>query len=390
MKNNLILFILTISTLSCQPSREKGESAGSLKNAEAREDSVKMATAMLERNKISHTISPKYETEPVIAGVEEDAADDPAIWYNQNNPGESIVFGTDKKGGIYAYDLHGYELDYYPVGKINNIDIRQNIPLAGSRIDVIGGSNRTDNSLVLYQIDSAGKLEGLLSESLYLDTLEINEVYGFCLYKNQEDSLFAIINGKNGRIHSYILKRSADSVWLEQRNHWETGTQPEGMVADDHYGLLYVGEEERGIWSIDLKHKNSQENIRLIHDSGKENNPYIEYDIEGLAIYDAGDGDGFLLASVQGSFSYAMFNRKGENQYIGSFVIGGDQLVDDAEETDGLEVFSSPMGRDFPAGILVVQDGFNYDNGDLKSQNFKYVDLMEVIKLWKELKDLNL
>ena len=49
-----------------------------------------------------------YETPPVV--TTEDAADDPAIVINFDNPADSLIFGTDKKSGVYLYDLKGNEL----------------------------------------------------------------------------------------------------------------------------------------------------------------------------------------------------------------------------------------------------------------------------------------
>jgi 3-phytase len=360
------------------------------RNKEAREDSAKLALAMQEMEKITNSIFPSFETHPVGERAEEDAADDPAIWFNTADPEKSIVFGTNKRGGIYAYDLQGNELDYYPLGEINNIDIRHDIHVNGSMTDVIGGSNRTDNSLLLYRIDSLGKLRGLLNESLLIDRDDINEVYGFCLYKNNADSLYAIINGKNGKINSYVLKGAPEKSYLEKRHSWKTGTQPEGMVADDQLGILYVGEEQKGIWRIDLTSMAMIGEIELIEDSRKEKNPFIEYDIEGLSIYYGEDADGFLLASIQGSFSYAIFERTHDNNYLGSFTIEGFNALDGAEETDGLDIFSRPIGKDFPHGLLVVQDGFNYDSGKLTSQNFKYIDLQQVLRIWQNFRGKNI
>jgi 3-phytase len=372
---------------SCESPENKSAQDEQERNKEAREDSVKLALATYQRSKITNVIQAIGETEPVGTGKEEDAADDPAIWYNQSTPENNVVFGTNKKGGIYAYDLSGEELDYYPLGEINNIDVRHDIPIADSLIDVLGGSNRSDNSLLLYQIDDSGKLKSLFTENLVIDTTDLDEVYGFCLYKGIEDSLYAIINGQNGRINSYVLVGSPEGINLEKRHVWETGSQPEGMVADDEHGILYVGEEEKGIWRIHLRGNERSDEIKLLKDSHKKNNPAIEYDIEGLAIHCGEGGEGFLLASIQGSFSYALFDRNGNNRYLGSFVIDGQDELDNVEETDGLDIFSKPLGPDFPGGLLVVQDGFNYDIGTLKSQNFKYVDLEHVIELWNQLKE---
>ena len=45
-----------------------------------------------------------FETESVSSIG--DAADDPAIWFNQADPTKSLIFGTDKRKGIHVYDLY--------------------------------------------------------------------------------------------------------------------------------------------------------------------------------------------------------------------------------------------------------------------------------------------
>ena len=54
-------------------------------------------------DKIIHIVPAIDETPQVIS--KGDAADDPAIWLNKLNPDRSLVFGTDKRSGIYTYNL---------------------------------------------------------------------------------------------------------------------------------------------------------------------------------------------------------------------------------------------------------------------------------------------
>ena len=63
-----------------------------------------------------------FETESVSSIG--DAADDPAIWFNQADPTKSLIFGTDKRKGIHVYDLYGKELSFSELGATNNIDLR--------------------------------------------------------------------------------------------------------------------------------------------------------------------------------------------------------------------------------------------------------------------------
>ncbi len=43
-------------------------------------------------------------------------ADDPAIWINDLDKSNSLIFGTDKYNGIYSYDLNGKIINYSNAG----------------------------------------------------------------------------------------------------------------------------------------------------------------------------------------------------------------------------------------------------------------------------------
>ena len=143
------------------------------------------------------------------------------------------------------------------------------------------------------------------------------------------------------------------------------------MVADEDFGVLYVGEEDRGIWKM-LAEPDGGDRRTLLAMSG-EDNPNIAYDVEGLTLYKINGSGGYLLASSQGNFSYAIFERGGDNRYLGSFKITDAETVDGVEETDGIDAVSTPLGKNFPKGLFAAQDGFNYNGGQLQRQNFKLV-----------------
>ncbi|NJN25817.1 MAG: phytase [Cyclobacteriaceae bacterium] len=374
----LIPVILFVIQFSCQQKTNGDNSLRTERNMEAREDSTKLATAYESQSKIPHTVVPLIQTDPVQEDANEDAADDPAIWYNNPMPDQSLVFGTNKKSGVHAYGLDGGNREFYAFGKINNIDIRQQVKVTGHPLDILGGSNRTDNSIIIHGIDSIGNLYDLMDGNFLIDTADIDEVYGFCMYKDTDGNGYAIVNGKNGKINQYLIVADGNAVTLQLVKSWQLDSQPEGMVADDQLGHLYIGEEEQGIWKLSLSDEDSQ--VVLLQDAQKENNPSIEYDIEGLSIYYDAGSSGFLLASIQGSFSYAVFDRQ-HNHYLGSFKIGEGRGIDGVEETDGLDIYSSAIGEQFPNGLLVVQDGFNYNDSIMVGQNFKYVALDEIISL---------
>lgn len=326
---------------------------------------------------IKHVVSASVETAPVPQAKNDDSADDPAIWYNKANPEKSLIVGTDKKGGIASYNLSGDELFYLPSGRINNCDIRQGNPLHGDTVDIVAASNRSTQSVDLYRIYADGKMEAIHARVIKSNMQD--EVYGLCMYKSPlSGKFYAFVNSKAGEVEQWELFNSGSLIDAKLVRSLSVGTQTEGMVADDEMAVLYLGKEQEGIWKFNAEPDGSNEGSFIKNSSADNGN--ISYDIEGLAIYDAGDGSGLLIASSQGNYSYAVFERQGDNTYLGSFRIE-DGEIDGVEETDGIDICSLPLGEEYPNGILVVQDGFNYDGRKKKSQNYKYISMEKVINL---------
>ena len=380
MKLRYCCILIAAINFSCQVSVKNNEASNFERNKEAREDSIKLAEAYALQSRISETATPVFQTDYVDEDVEEDAADDPAFWFNEQNPEASVIYGSNKKGGIYSYDLTGSTLNYYPVGEVNNIDVRSKVAIGPEVFDIIGGSNRSDNSIYLMKIDSIGALSTL--GSLIIDTTFIDEVYGFCLAKTNENKVLAIANGKNGQIGAYMIDMKEGKLTFDLTYQWKLESQPEGMVVDEVNDILYVGEEQLGIWKVVLAPDTTPS---LIPSSTQEQNEKIIYDIEGLSLYQMENPwhpSGVLIASIQGSFSYAVFDLSESNNYIGSFKITDSETIDGVEETDGLEIVNYAIPANYPQGILIVQDGFNTKGGEALSQNFKVVDMQEVLKLF--------
>jgi len=154
-------------------------------------------------------------------------------------------------------------------------------------------------------------------------------------------------------------------------------SQPEGCVADEERGELWLGEEDAALWLIGAEPDagTEPEVVERIED-----NPALADDIEGVALYDLGDGRGYVVASSQGNNSFAVYRREGDREYLGSFVIVADPVlgIDGVSETDGIEVTSRSLGPGFEHGALVAQDGANVMPAE--NQNYKYVP-------WKSIAD---
>jgi 3-phytase len=332
-------------------------------------------------NQVDSVVIAKVETDPVLSIKGEDAADDPAIWINFANTSDSKIIGSNKKGGISVYSLAGKEIKYYPEGLINNVDVRYNFPLGNNNlIDIVGATNRTDNSIVLMKVDkSSGELSNIATRKIYS---QVGEVYGFCFYNDiKTNNFYAFVGGKLGELEQYkLVPASNNTIDVVLVRTLAFASQSEGMVADDELGHLYVAEENHCIWKMNANPNSSEEKIKI--ESSDSLNKKIAYDLEGLTIYYGKNGKGYLIASVQGNFSYALFERDKGNKYIGSFKIKDGQ-IDGTEETDGLDVINFSLGDQFPDGMFIVQDGFNYDNDSLINQNFKLVSWRDIATLFE-------
>lgn len=379
MYKYFIYSILALCLFACQSqSEEKKTEKPEIDplSTEAREDSLALEYAYAQQSKIEIGVPVFAETKAARAGAEEDAADDPAIWIHPTDPSRSLIYGSNKTGGLAVYNLKGEEVAYYPIGNANNVDVLYKYSFEEESITVLGCSNRSDQSIDLFRINpSDGTLENIAAHSLQVDSSLIDDIYGFCFATDANGQHYAIINGKNGLMQQFELMNNKAGVDMTLARAIQFPSQTEGMVADNELGHLYVGEEAGGIWKLKITPTDTTRH--LLKGSSTEN-PAITYDVEGLTIYKVNEQEGYLLASIQGSFSYAVFDRNNGNPYLGSFKLIGHEQLDGVEETDGLDVVSVDLGADFPKGVLVVQDGFNYDGDSLRAQNFKLIDWREV------------
>ncbi|MBN8430469.1 phytase [Microbulbifer salipaludis] len=312
------------------------------------------------------------QTAPVSSGG--DAADDPAIWVNPVNPSASLILGTDKKSGLNVYDLNGKLLEHFAVGRVNNVDLR---PMQhGKFVAIAAATNRTDPGVSLFGISAAGEVE-----YLGLRNLAMEDPYGLCVYRKGAD-LMAWVSDKEGAVQLLQIVPGAGNVdWsLRQLATLEVESQVEGCVVDDEMQLLFFGEEDGGIWRLDIAaFLGGEAGPQLIAAVDGER---LAADVEGMGFYHAGDKS-YLVVSSQGNNSYALFSRDG-SQFVGHFRvdINLDKSLDGSSETDGLEVSSAALGSQYPQGLLVVQDGRN--RMPSQSQNFKLVswaDIAETLNL---------
>ena len=305
-----------------------------------------------------------------------DAADDPAIWAHPDDPAMSLVVATDKKAGLYLYDMQGQVVHFRADGKMNNVDLREGFMLGGAPVVLVAASNRTDDSISLYRLDTANRK--LVDVAAGIQATGLADPYGLCMYRSARDgSTYVFINGDDTRMRQWRLVDAGNGRVRAElvRDLAVFESQTEGCVADDATGLLYVNEEDAALWRQSAEPDGGDDRIAVDRVGA---NPLVRDDLEGIGIYDLGDGRGYIVLSSQGNDTYAVYRREGGQEYLGSFAVVADAAsgIDGISETDGLEVTSRNLGPGFEHGAMVAQDGRNVM--PVENQNYKYVSWSDI------------
>jgi 3-phytase len=193
---------------------------------------------------------------------------------------------------------------------------------------------------------------------------------------------YVFISDPDGLVRQWeLVPTKAGKVRAKAVRDIHFKSQTEGCVVDDQNGILYVAEEDVGLWRTSAEPRSGSE-IRSIAEVAA--NPQLKDDLEGVGLYDLGGGRGYLVVSSQGNNSYAVFRREGDQAYLGSFAVVADGArgIDGISETDGLEVTSDNLGPGFEHGAMIAQDGRNVLPSE--NQNFKAVswtDIAAALKL---------
>jgi len=341
--------------------------------------------------------------DPVLAGD----SDDPAIWVHPTDPSQSVVFATLKDGGLVSFDLEGNILEtYLPADfgdiRYNNVDLVYGFTgmgMAGAfQTDLAVVSDRENDTLVILQIDpETGAIADITSPNIPETIFGVDDgeatAYGLATYTSPvTGKSYAFVTQASGnRVAQlelipeigpadefFVNAEVVRTIELPVPTGDPEDSQSEGLVVDQELGLFYVAlENEVGILRFSAE-PDVGNDFTVVQSVEAD---YLVPDIEGLNIYYGPNGTGYLIANSQGDSSYAVFTREGTNEYLGSFIVGGNGNIDQVNESDGLDVINVPLGPNFPNGLLVLQDGANdpqnavQDEEELEnnSTNFKFV-----------------
>jgi 3-phytase len=278
--------------------------------------------------------------------------------------------GTNKGGGLAVYDLAGKQIQYLPDGRMNNVDLRDGFLLGGERVTLVTAGDRTDNTIAIYRINHSTRL----LENVAARKIKTLETYGSCMYRSRTTGrVYYFVNSKAGGVEQWeLFDKGTGNVDAKRVRTFNVGTQPEGCVADDELGHLYIGEEDVGIWKYSAEPESGTARTQ-VDKTGPGG--HLVSNVEGLTIAYEPRGEGYLIASSQGNDTYVVYRRERDNQYVKTFRIVDGGGIDGTSGTDGIDVTTANLGPAFPRGLFVAQDGHT-DEGN---QNFKLVPLQLIL-----------
>ena len=104
--------------------------------------------------------SSKVKIPVIVTEKVKSDSDDPAIWFNKEDPAKSFIIGTDKgndtlDGGLYVFDLNG-KIDYgksvLGLKRPNNVDIAYGLMVLGKKTDIAVCTERNTNTIRVFSL----------------------------------------------------------------------------------------------------------------------------------------------------------------------------------------------------------------------------------------------
>jgi 3-phytase len=283
--------------------------------------------------------------EMTLEGPAIDDQDDMCFWIHPTNRSLSTIVTSDKAAGrLFVYDLSGYTLQTITVaGQPGNIDIRYDFPLGSERIDIVAINNRNTSKLEIYRVSAQTRQLTRIDN----DAIQTGGNYGVCLYRSGS-TYYAFVTSENGVIKQFELRTvSGDRIGAVQVRSWDAGGITEGCVCDDETGQAYFGEENQGIWKVGAS-PSAPTPGTLVSTVGDGSG--LEADVEGLTIYYAAGGGGYLIASSQGSNDFKIYDRRPPHAYLRTIAIAG------VSSSDGIDVTNVNLGSAFPKGAFAAHN----------------------------------
>lgn len=295
--------------------------------------------------------------------------DDPAIWIHPTDPSKSLIVGTDKdeNGGLYVYDLNGKIVNkILNLKRPNNVDIQYGLDFQGKKVDIAVTTERILNQIRIYS----------LPEMNEIGTIPVFEgetekaPMGIALYKSKTSGeIHAIVGRKFGPSGTYLWQYK-----LVEKNGKVTGEivrkfgefsgkkEIEAIAVDQELGYVYYSDEQAGINKYYADPAKGNQRLALFGQND------FKDDMEGISIYDTGNGNGYILISNQQVNTFNVYRREGDsgNPHQHTRIA---EIPVSTKFSDGSEVVNVNLGPKYPKGLFVAMS---------EGRTFHYYDWRQI------------
>lgn len=289
-------------------------------------------------------------------------SDDPAIWIHPTDPSQSLIIGTDKGGdtgigGLYVFDMNGKIDEKRSVTDLkrpNNVDIAYGFNVKGAKTDIAVCTERNTNSIRVFSLPDMVALDGGGIPVFEDDTLR--SPMGIALYKDlKTNDIYAIVGRKTGPTEGYLYQYllSADTSGIikgslkRKIGKFSGNKEIEAILVDNELGYIYCSDEGVGVRKYYAHPDSSSIELALFATKG------IAEDHEGLSMYKANDGTGYILLSDQQANQFHVFPREGtkENKHDHPLI---KIIKTSTDESDGSDITNVAINDQFKNGLFVA------------------------------------
>lgn len=288
--------------------------------------------------------------------------DDPAIWIHPTDPSQSLILGTDKggdsgKGGLYVFDLNGKidtKRSVTDLKRPNNVDIAYGLDVNGAKTDIAVCTERNTNSIRVFSLPEMVAIDGGGIPVFEDDSLR--SPMGVALYTDlNTNDIYAIVGRKTGPTDGYLYQYqlTADSSGVVKGSlkrkfgKFSGKKEIEAILVDNELGYVYCSDEGVGVRKYYAHPDSSGVELALFATTG------IAEDHEGLSMYKANDGTGYILLSDQQANQFHVFPREGskDNKHDHPLI---KIIKTSTDESDGSDITNVAINDQFKNGLFVA------------------------------------
>src|SRR3546814_8437722 len=120
---------------------------------------------------------------------------------------------------------------------MNNVDLREGFALSGEQVVLVTASNRTDDSIAIYRLDTAARR--LVDVADGVQPTGFDDHYGLCMYRSARDgAMYVFINGEDTGKRQWRLVDAGDGrVRAELLRVSTFDSRTQACVVDDASGI---------------------------------------------------------------------------------------------------------------------------------------------------------